>query len=281
MGPNWREKIAPLAAIVVFAVAACVAANAQQDPQQLVKETIYNELHAQKHPRYWMFRDSNQQSGVTKVSRVVETPQCWFRWPLSVNGHPPTAQQEQQDRDKLNQLVSDQSARQKNRQELNHDAKQAQNLMEMLPDAFLYTNDGEQDGNIRLKFRPNPHYNPPTRPAKVFHNMEGTLLINPREKRLAGISGTLMHDVTFGWGVLGRLYQGGTFNVKQTEIAPNDWEVTYLDVHIRGKALFFHTISEQQHEVESDFEPVPANLALAKAAELAEHGNQDASAAAK
>jgi len=281
MALNTREKLALATAIVIFAVAGCIASAAQENPQQLVKETINNELHAQKHPRYWMFRDSNQQAGVTKVSRVVETPECWLRWPLSVNGHPPSPQEEQQDRQKLNQLVSDPSARQKNRQQLNHNAKQAQHLMEMLPEAFLYTNDGEQDGNIRLKFRPNPHYNPPTRPARVFHSMEGTLLINKQEKRLAGISGTLMQDVTFGWGVLGRLYKGGTFNVKQTEVAPNDWEVTYLDVHIRGKALFFHTISEQQHEVESNFQPVPTNLALAKAAQLAEQGNENASAAAK
>jgi hypothetical protein len=38
-----------------------------------------------------------------------------------------------------------------------------------------------------------------------------------------------------------------------------------LDVHISGRALFFHSIGEQQHEVRSQFKPVPSGLSLAEA----------------
>ena len=48
----------------------------------------------------------------------------------------------------------------------------------------------------------------------------------------------------------------------QSEVAPRDWEVSLLDVHITGRALFFHTIGEQQHEVRSHFESVPPDLSL-------------------
>ena len=51
-----------------------------------------------------------------------------------------------------------------------------------------------------------------------------------------------------------------------TEVAPNDWEVSLLDVHISGRALFFHTIGEQQREVRSQFQPVRPQLTLAEAA---------------
>ena len=60
-----------------------------------------------------------------------------------------------------------------------------------------------------------------------------------------------MSDVEFGFGVLGKLQKGGTFEVVQSEVAPRDWEVSLLDVHITGRALFFHTIGKQQHEVRS------------------------------
>jgi len=269
------------AAALVLLLATATALAAQKNPQQLVQETIHNELHANPHQNYWMYRDSDTESGTTKVSRVVETPACWFRWLLSIDGQPLTQAQEQQQQAKIDKLVNDEAARQKNRQAIDQDGQKAENLMKMLPDAFLYTDDGEQDGNIRLKFRPNPSFNPPTHAAKVFHAMQGTLLINKQEKRLAGISGTLMQDVDFGWGILGKLYKGGTFKVAQSRLAPNDWEVTLLDVHIGGRALFFHTISEQQHEVKTEFQPVPANIALAQAAEMAERGNENASATAK
>ena len=275
----WRAKLNRTPAALLWVMLAATLAFGQENPQQLVKETIQNELNANKQQaNYWTYRDSNRQSGTTKVSRVVETPQCWFTWLLSVNGQPPPPAQQAQQQAKINKLVNDEAARKKNRAAINQDGQKAENLMKMLPDAFLYTYDGEQDGNVRLKFRPNPQFSPPTNAAKVFHNMQGELLINQQEKRLTGMNGTLMRNVDFGWGILGKLNKGGTFKVQQTQLAPHDWEVTTLDVHIHGRALFFHTISEQQTEVKSQFEPVPANISLQRAAALAEHGNLNASA---
>jgi hypothetical protein len=265
------------AALAVLVMGAA-SLTAQENPQQLVQETIQNELNGSHHPNYWMYRDSDTVSGKNKVQRVVETPQCWFRWLLFIDGQPPAAEQQQQQQAKINRLVTDESARRKSRETVEQDSHKAENLMKMLPDAFLYTYDGEQDGDIRLKFRPNPQFSPPTNAAKVFHNMQGELLIDKHEKRLAGMSGTLMQDVNFGWGILGKLYKGGTFKVRQTEVGPQDWEMTLLDVHIHGRALFFHTISQDQTEHMTEFQPVPTNISLAQAASLAEHGDLNAPA---
>ena len=68
--------------------------------------------------------------------------------------------------------------------------------------------------------------------------------------------------------LLGRLHEGGTFDVRQEEVAPGHWEVTLIDVHITGKALFFRTISEKQHEVRNEFQQVPGSLTLAQAVEV-------------
>ncbi len=38
---------------------------------------------------------------------------------------------------------------------------------------------------------------------------------------------------------------------------PGHWEVTVIYVPIKGKALFFRSISEQQHEVRNEFQQVP------------------------
>ena len=274
-----RGKGTLLIAVALLAVTPLLPA--QDNPQKLVKEMVYNELHSDKHPNYWMYRDANTESGKASLKRMVQTPECWFSWEISENGRPLSLEQQQQQQKKIETLVNDRDARSKSRAQLDHDGKQAEELMKMLPDAFLYTPDGEQGGDIRLKFRPNPDFRPPTNAAKVFHSMGGTLLISKREKRLAGIDGTLLQDVTFGMGILGRLSQGGTFKVVQRELAPQDWEVTMLDVHIHGHALFFHTISEDQHEVKSEFQPVPADIKLAQAASLAEHGNENVSASAR
>jgi len=41
-----------------------------------------------------------------------------------------------------------------------------------------------------------------------------------------------------------------------------------IDVDIRGKALFFKTINEQQHELRHDFRQVSGSIALEQAAEM-------------
>jgi hypothetical protein len=243
------------------------SAGPQQDPHALVAQMVHNELKAGNQKWFWMYVDTKQEGGRTEVARVIETPQCWLTWPISVKGDG-ASDKESQEREKFKQLVNDPAACQRQHAQVNEDDKKADSLTKILPDAFLYTVENEQDGKIRLKFRPNPHFKPATREAKVFHNMQGILVIDEKETRLASIEGKLMSDVSFGLGVLARLQKGGTFKAVQSEIRPQDWELTSLDVHIAGRALFFKTINEQQHEVKSDFQPVPKDITVAQAAEM-------------
>src|SRR5215471_8642139 len=98
---------------------------AQDNPQKLVKEMVYNELHSDKHPNYWMYRDANTESGKTVVKRVVQTPACWFAWEISENGQPLSAVQQQQQQKKIETLLNDADSRTKYRAQLDHDGKQA------------------------------------------------------------------------------------------------------------------------------------------------------------
>jgi hypothetical protein len=98
--------------------------------------------------------------------------------------------------------------------------------------------------------------------------MEGHIWIE--RNRLAEIRGHLIRPVKFGGGLLGHLDQGGEFRVKQSEVAPGHWEITFLYVNMHGKALFFKTIGVQQNEVHYGFERVGDRLTLAEAAEQLE-----------
>jgi hypothetical protein len=229
---------------------------------------VDNELESQKHPRYWMYLDQQRKAAKNEVDRIVRIPECWLAWPVSIDGRPPTEEEMKHAREQLEKLVKDADARKKNREEIVADAQKSATLLKMLPEAFLFTNDGRVGDSIRLKFRPDPKFRPTSNEAKVFHSMEGVLFVDAKQGRLAKLSGELISDVKFGFGILGKLEKGGRFEVVQSEVAPHDWEMSRLDVHISGRALFFHTISEQQHEVRSQFRPVPAELSLAQAASI-------------
>ncbi len=258
-GTRWLE-------VFLLLLLVPISVPAQDNPRELVVKMVQNELSSQKEPRYWMYLDSKEKPGRTEVDRVIQTPECWVSWPVSVNGIRPTEKEVSNAREHMESLVNNPRLRRKNRGEIDADSRKSAELLKMLPDVFLFTGDGRQGNSVRLKFRPNPKYRPPSNESKVFHHMEGILLIDAKQIRLAKLSGTLVSDVEFGFGILGKLQKGGTFEVVQSEVAPNDWEVSLLDVQITGRALFFHTIGEQQHEVKSQFEPVRPDLGVAQAA---------------
>jgi hypothetical protein len=104
--------------------------------------------------------------------------------------------------------------------------------------------------------------------ARVFQHMQGEMTVDTKQGRLVAIKGHLVEDVKFGGGLLGHLDKGGRFEVRQTEVAPGQWEMTALLVDMKGKALLFKTIDVQQTESHSDFHRVPDDLTLAEAARI-------------
>jgi hypothetical protein len=100
--------------------------------------------------------------------------------------------------------------------------------------------------------------------------MSGSMWFDSKQSRLREISGRLGQEVKFGEGVLGHLDPGGTFDVKQSEVAPGFWELTVLNVNMKGKALFFKSIDVQQKLSRSRFKKLPDNLSLQSAAEMLE-----------
>ena len=241
----------------------------QQPPNQLVHQVISHEVQAEEHDNsYWMFRLQLTESGVTKTEEIVETPHGWVRRLLAANGKPLTQQQQAKDDAQLRKLLTDPGEQRKNQEATRNDVRQAQELLKMLPDAFLYTY-AERNGEVvKLNFRPNPKFHPQSRKAAVFHDMVGSLWLNLKLQRLAGIQGHLNQEVKFAGGLLGHLDKGGTFDVKQTQIAPEIWDVTYMNVQMNGKALFFKTIAVREKDIRSDYRHVPSNLTLAQAAKL-------------
>jgi hypothetical protein len=264
-----------------FVLLASTSAFTQGNARVLVSKMVDNELDSQKHPRYWMYLDNQSKAAKREIDRILQMPECWFTWPVSINGHSPTAQERKHARAQLEELVKNADARKKNREKIDEDSRKSAALLKMLPDAFLFTEEGPEGNSIRLTFRPNPKYKPSSNEAKVFHRMQGVLLVDAKQTRLIKLKGELVSDVDFGFGILGKLKKGGTFEVMQSEVAPQDWEVSLLDVHISGRALFFHTIGEQQHEVRWQFKPVPSGLSLAQAASMLTDGWNQASSVEK
>jgi len=165
-------------------------------------------------------------------------------------------------------FIHDSSLLAKQRRDGVQDGKNAEELLKMLPEAFLWRVEAEDAQSIKLHFEPNPNFSPPDMQGRVLGQMAGELVVDRGQNRIETISGRLTQDVTIGWGFLGRLKQGGTFRVERRQVGPGLWQITETHVHIEGKALFFKNIGQEQDEVQTEFTQVPHGTTLEQAAEM-------------
>ncbi len=239
------------------------------DTRKLVEQVVNNEIKAeQDDSTHWRFIRTDGKPGDRKTWDIIETPKGEVRRLIAVNGKPLDAQQQREEQERIQKFLSSPDEQAKRKESLSKDYEKERNLMKMLPNALVYTYAGRQGDMLRLNFKPNPHFDAQTREAEVFHHMAGVLVIDMKNKRLAEFRGHLISDVKFGWGILGYLDQGGTFDVKQQNVADSHWDLTLLETHITGKSLFFHNISVREKIVESKYKRVSDNLTLHQAANM-------------
>jgi hypothetical protein len=136
-----------------------------------------------------------------------------------------------------------------------------------LPNAFLWTDAGEKNGNRILHFKPDAKFDPPNREAKVFAAMEGDMAVDRAEHRIVSLKGHLVRDVRFGGGLFATLKAGGTFDVERRQTGGGIWQITETHVHIDGHALLFKSIAEQEDDVKSKFRQLSNDVSLEQAEE--------------
>jgi len=240
----------------------------QSSTSDLVTDMVANELADRAEQSNWIYRVNKVVEQQTLSELEVETKDGPVHRLLAINDARLNLAQREQETARLNQLVRDPSQQLAVKKQYDADERRLENLVRLLPSAFLYQYDGWDGSHLRLNFRPDPAFVPPTQESKALQSMAGTILVDPEQKRLAHLSGHLVENVDFGFGILGRIAKGGTFEVERTQVSSSHWKTHLIDIHVNGRMLLFKTISKQQHETRSDFEPVSKDLDLRQAEEL-------------
>lgn len=248
------------------------AADPTKDSNAIIKQAVQAEIAASRddHTR-WRYRD--EQHEIDKVSIVVETDQGSVKRVVLRGGKPLSPGEAKEEDERIDHLIHDPAKLAKQRRDGEQDDKDAASLLNMLPEAFNWTTDSQDKAAITLHFEPNPNFHPATLQSRVLAAMNGTVVIDKGQHRIKTISGRLTEDVTFGFGLFGRMKQGGTFRVERRELAPGVWQITETHVHIDGKVLLFKSIGEQQDEVQTNYTPVPRGTTLEQAVEISREGH--------
>jgi hypothetical protein len=268
-------------AVLFAAITSAVVSLGQVPSESLVdfvRQTVHNEIRSNNGDAKFMFKDQKETPHGFQTKLIAETAAGTAGLLVAIDGKPLTSAQREAEAERLDRLAGNPAELKKKQRAEREDAERTTRIMIALPDAFLYQRDGTEIGTeglgkpgdelVRLTFRPNPKYDPPSRIELVLTGMRGYILIDANRHRIAKIDGTLFKEVGFGWGILGHLDKGGRFVVQQGAVGDGEWEITRMDLSFTGKELFFKKLVIKSKESFSDFRPAPANLTFAQAVEL-------------
>jgi len=275
------------ALVILAALFAAIPASAagqssplgNASPAELVRMVVAAEIAAAQDPSVkHQFRSLKQGPRGSQTKLYVETRDAMAGMVIAYDDRPVTPAELAGEEAHLQGLLDHPELLRRKHAQEKEDADRTIRMIKAFPDAFFYEYEGtetataeygkEGDPLVRLRFRPNPNYNPPSRIEQALPGMQGTVLIDALRHRIAKIDGTLFKDVTFGWGFLARLEKGGHLLLEQSDAGDGSWEITRMKLDFTGKILLFKSFTVASDEILSDFRRVPANLTFAQGVDL-------------
>lgn len=228
----------------------------EADPGALIQRASANEVAAMQSPDYFRYRETLEWKWGTETREVIETSQGRADRIVQFNHEPLSPDQTSKQERRLRKLLHDHHAVRHEIDEQTAETKRRISMMQAFPLAFTFTPDGEEDGLLKFSFRPNHSFSPRDRQTQVYRGMQGTVWVEPDQKRLVRIDGILTRNVSFGWGIFGKLYKGGRYRIEQTQVEPGEWRITALDLDLKIRVLF-NTSRLLRNEHNTGFRPTP------------------------
>ncbi len=241
-----------------------------QNEDALVRDVIHNEIESQlRDNSLWCYREQQQEeSKLNKTLEVCQTNDGDLERLVAVNGRELDSAERRAEDERIQYVIGHPEQLRAKQKKEREDGEQERNLLKVFPEAFHFQCESESGNLVTFQFRPNPYFRPSTRASQVFHHMEGTLVLDVQQKRLVEINGRLTSEVKFLGGLLGHLDKNGTFVAKQQEVGNDHWDLSFLSVHMNGRALFFKTIIVLEKKTLFDYKPLPRGETLQQAADF-------------
>ena len=244
------------------------------DAQAIVRRASQNELRTTNGGHPFRFKLHKIDDGKVTTKEIVETKDGDIARLIERDGKPLDADANQEELDRLNNLLDHPEIQEHRHKKEQEDSSREDEMVRLLPDAFVYQYIGMVDGPngpcYRLAFKPNPNFNPPDRQAEVYHGMAGEFWVDKAQERMVKLDAHLIADVNFGWGILGRLYKGGSILVEQADVGDHHWETVHMKLNLQGKALMLKSLNFQTVEDGTEYKPVPAQLTYKDAIKMLE-----------
>lgn len=268
---HMPRRMSALCTLVLIALLTSTAL-AQKSPLPASEEHLALIARASEHeraelenPKLFRYQERLDWNWGSETRSVIETAEGRADRIVLFNSEPLTPEQQPKQEHRLNKLLSDHDALKNELKDQESEALRRVRMVKAFPTAFFFDFAGSEKGLLRFDFRPDPKFSPKDRETQMYRGMKGSVWIEPVQERIVRIEGVLVKDVSFGWGVVGRLYKGGIYEIAQTQLSPGRWRITSMDINLKGKMFLINSFRFQRKETNSRFKPVSSDMTLQEA----------------
>lgn len=188
------------------------------------------------------------------------------------NGRPLTPEEDAAERLRLQDMLGSPADFAKRHKRNSSARGYASDLVRLMPRAMIYTYapgqpqlPGAAWPQVVIDFRPDPKFQPPSMMANLLTGLEGRLWIDAHTRTLLRGEARVSRPVNFGWGVIARIYPGGTVVFEQAPLPGGHWIYSHVDTHLSVREVLVKTNSMNSAMTASDFQMLPAQMSWQQA----------------
>jgi hypothetical protein len=113
---------------------------------------------------------------------------------------------------------------------------------------------------VVIDFKPDPQYKSTGMVTGVLAGLEGRLWIGRDSHCLNRIEVRIVKPVDLGWGMLARIYPGGTAEFEQVDAGGDRWTFSHVRQNVTIREMLIKTMQEHMSVDAADFQVLPAPI---------------------
>ncbi len=211
------------------------------------------------------FRERKVDARGDTTREEIETVEGTVARLVERDGRPLTAAEDTAERQRLQSAIDNPNEFARHHSRDKAQRQDAMQLVRLLPQAMLYSYApgqpqpaGTESRQIVIDFRPNPEFHPPSTRAEILTGIEGRVWIDAGSRRMTRIEGHILHPVDFGYGLVARIFPGGSVELTQTNAGDGRWAYSSLREHVQVRVLLVKNLTQDSHATTWDFRLLPA-----------------------
>ncbi|HEY4358069.1 MAG TPA: hypothetical protein VGN16_20140 [Acidobacteriaceae bacterium] len=188
------------------------------------------------------------------------------------DGKPITAEEDAAERQRLEGMLNAPADFLKKHKRNSSARDYTSRLVRQMPKAMIYSYapgqpqpPGATSPQVVIDFKPDPKYKAPDMICGLLTGIEGRLWIDARTKTLTRGETRVSQPVDFGWGMLARIYSGGTVEFEQTPIGDGHWIYSRVEEHLRIREVMVKVLTENSTITTSNVQLLPGTLSWQEA----------------